>query len=198
MATFNFGISFANGQDVSYQIMNSGRLANTLLLLGTSTLMTMIIGTVAGIIVSRKRSSPIDNFSVVSSLASFSLPTFFTGILLIFAFAVTLNWFPPGGRYPNIWEILGYPPLGQQILVRLQYLFLPAVTLTVFSYGGFLLLTRATMMETLSEDYIVTARAKGLSERAGAVQTRFQERVPLSDYKRCIILRFHIEWSDYH
>jgi peptide/nickel transport system permease protein len=48
----------------------------------------------------------------------------------------------------------------------MQYLFLPALTLTLISYGGFLLLTRATMMEALSEDYILTARAKGLSERA--------------------------------
>jgi len=166
MVTFNFGISFANGQDVSYQIVNSGRLANTLLLLGTSTVMAMIIGTVSGVLVSRKKGSSTDTFSVVSSLTSFSLPTFFTGILLIFVFAVFLNWFPSGGTYPNSWDILGYPPLGQQIVIRLEYLFLPALTLTLFSYGGFLLLTRATMMEALSEDYVLTARAKGLGERA--------------------------------
>jgi len=89
--TFNFGISFANGQDVAYQIVSSGRLVNTLLLLGTSIIMAMIIGTVSGIFVSRKRGSPLDNFSVTSSLTTFSLPTFFTGILLIFVFAVSLN-----------------------------------------------------------------------------------------------------------
>jgi len=164
--TFNFGVSFANGQDVAYQVVSSGRLVNTLLLLGTSTIMAIIIGTVSGIFVSRKRGSILDNFSVTSSLTTFSLPTFFTGILLIFLFAVSLNWFPAGGTYPSSWDSQGFPPLGQQILVRLQYLFLPALTLTLFSYGGFLLLTRATMMEALSEDYVLTARAKGLGERA--------------------------------
>jgi peptide/nickel transport system permease protein len=166
LLTFNFGVSFASGQDVAYQMVTSGRLANTLLLLGTSTIIAMIIGTVSGIFVSRKRGSSLDSFSVISSLTTFSLPTFFTGILLIFVFAVSLNWFPAGGTYPNWWDFQGYPPLGQQILVRLQYLFLPALTLTLFSYGGFLLLARATMMEALSEDYVLTARAKGLSERA--------------------------------
>jgi peptide/nickel transport system permease protein len=151
---------------VAYQMITSGRLANTFLLLGTSTIMAIIIGTVSGIIVSRRRGSSLDNFSVISSLTTFSLPTFFMGILLIFIFAVSLNWFPSGGTYPNIWDVQGFPPLGQQIPVRLQYLFLPALTLTIFSYGGFLLLTRATMMEALSEDYVLTARAKGLGERA--------------------------------
>jgi peptide/nickel transport system permease protein len=164
--TFNFGASFSNGQDVAYQVVSSGRLVNTLLLLGTSTILAIIIGTVSGIVVSRKRGSLLDNLSVTSSLTTFSLPTFFTGILLIFIFAVSLNWFPAGGTYPSSWDSQGFPPLGQQILVRLQYLFLPALTLTLFSYGGFLLLTRATMMEALSEDYVLTARAKGLSERA--------------------------------
>ena len=166
MLTFNFGVSFANGQDVASQVVSSGRLGNTLLLLGTSTIMAIIIGTVSGIFVSRKRGSLLDNFSVTSSLTAFSLPTFFTGILLIFIFAVSLNWFPAGGTYPSRWDSIGLPPLGQQFLVRLQYLFLPALTLTLFSYGGFLLLTRATMMEALSEDYVLTARAKGLAERA--------------------------------
>jgi peptide/nickel transport system permease protein len=133
MLTFNFGVSFANGQGVAYLMVSSGRLANTLLLLGTSTVMAIIIGTVSGIVVSRKRGSALDSFSVISSLTTFSLPTFFLGILLIFIFAVSLNWFPAGGTYPSNWDFQGFPPLGQQILVRLQYLFLPAATLTLFS-----------------------------------------------------------------
>src|SRR5207245_2337904 len=124
------------------------------------------ISNVSRLIVSRKLGYILVNFSVTISLTTFSLPTFFTVILLIFIFAVSLNWFPSGGTYPSSWDSVGFPPLGQQILVRLQYLFLPALTLTLFSYGGFLLLTRATMMEALSEDYVLTARAKGLGERA--------------------------------
>jgi peptide/nickel transport system permease protein len=169
MLTFNFGFSYASNQDVTAQMISSGKLANTLLLLGTSTVFAIIIGTVLGIVVSRKRGTPIDNFWVTTSLTTFSLPTFFMGILLIFVFSVALNWFPSGGSYPNGWDNLNLhlrPSLPIEILIRMQYLFLPALTLALFAYGGFLLLTRATMQEALSEDYIVTARAKGLSERA--------------------------------
>lgn len=169
MLTFNFGFSYASNQAVTYQMINSGKLANTLVLLGTSTVLSIIIGTVLGIIISKRRGSSVDNFWVTSSLTTFSLPTFFMGILLIFTFAIALGWFPSGGTHPNTWDNLNLnlrPPLFTEILIRLQYLFLPALTLTLFSYGGFLLLTRATMMEALSEDYILTARAKGLSERA--------------------------------
>lgn len=168
MLTFNFGISYASNQDVTFQLISSGKLVNTLLLLGTSTVMAIVIGTSLGIIVSKKRGSSLDNFWVTSSLTTFSLPTFFMGILLIFVFAIALNWFPSGGVYPNVWDNLNLhlrPPILEQIPIRLWYLFLPALTLTLFSYGGFLLLARATMMEALSEDYILTARAKGLSER---------------------------------
>jgi peptide/nickel transport system permease protein len=169
MLTFNFGFSSQSNTSVTYEMINSGKLFNTLELLGTSTVMAIIIGTVIGIIISRKRGSSLDSFWVTSSLTTFSLPTFFMGILFIFVFAVALNWFPAGGTHPPAWDIIGAnltPPLFQQIIIRLQYLFLPALTLTLFAYGGFLLLTRATMMEALSEDYILTARAKGLTERA--------------------------------
>jgi peptide/nickel transport system permease protein len=169
MLTFQFGYSYASNQDVTYQMINSGKLANTLLLLGASTAMAIIVGTVLGIVVARKRGSTMDNFWVTTSLTTFSLPTFFMGILLIFVFAIALNWFPSGGTHPNSWDNLSLnlrPPLLEQYLIRLQYLFLPALTLTLFAYGGFLLLTRATMMEALSEDYVLTARAKGLTERA--------------------------------
>lgn len=170
LLTFNFGYSYQSNQEVTTQMISSGRLANTLLLLGTSTLMALIIGTVIGILVSRRRGSAADNLSVISSLTTFSLPTFFMGVLLIFLFAGFLGWFPTGGTHPPGWEDQNHPEftpaLWVQYLVRLQYLFLPALTLTLFSYGGFLLLTRATMGEALSEDYILTARAKGLTERS--------------------------------
>jgi peptide/nickel transport system permease protein len=166
--SFQFGYSFNSNQAVTYQMINSGKLFNTLLLLGTSTLLAIIVGTIIGIIVSRRRGSSLDNFWVTSSLTTFSLPTFFMGILLIFVFAVALNWFPSGGTHPSSWDNLNLnlkPPLLEQYLIRMQYLFLPALTLTLFSYGGFLLLTRATMMEALNEDYVLTARAKGVTEK---------------------------------
>jgi peptide/nickel transport system permease protein len=107
-------------------------------------------------------------------LTTFSLPTFFIGIMLIFIFVYALNWFPSFGVVSTDYLSPPYPPWWVLLLDRLQHLFLPALTLTVFSYGSFLLLTRATMIETLGEDYILTARAKGLSERVVLMRHAFK------------------------
>jgi|SRR6267143_1914132 len=165
MLTFQFGFSYKDNIWVTTDMIASGRLENTLELLGLSTVISILLGVLLGVIISRRRGSGLDNFWVGASLTTFSLPTFFMGILLIFIFAQLLGWFPAGSVYPVSWDRFGKPDLLTQIPTRLYYLFLPALTLTLFSYGGFLLLTRATMMETLSEDYILTARAKGLPER---------------------------------
>lgn len=168
LLTFNFGDSYSDHQSVVDGIITSGRLFNTLTLIGSSTILSIVIGIFLGILVSKRRGSGWDNLMVTSSLTAFSLPVFFVGIILILVFAITLGWFPPGNVTPFSWADSNIGPPSSvllQILTRLQYLFLPALTLSLISYGGFLLLTRATMLETLSEDYITTARAKGLSER---------------------------------
>ncbi len=165
--TLNFGTSFQTGHPVIQDVIQSGRLENTLILLGSSTVLSIVIGIFLGVVAAHKRGGAVDNFWVTASLTTFSLPTFWIGISFILIFAVGLGWFPAGGVIPNTWAQGGVllPSLWMQLLVRLQYLFLPMLTLTLFSYGGFLLLTRATMLETLGDDYIVTARAKGLKER---------------------------------
>lgn len=165
MLTFSFGKSFNNNQPVIDQMIGGGKLVNTLFLIGSSTVLSIAIGIFLGVLASYKRKSAFDNFSVTAALTTFSLPTFWMGLTFIFLFALSLHWFPTGGVVPSVWYETGFPSLPQQILTRAQYLFLPTLTLTLFSYGGYLLLTRATMLETLSEDYILTARAKGLSTR---------------------------------
>ena len=167
MLTFQFGVSYDNGQPISQLIVQSGRLQNTLLLLGSSTIMSIIIGIVLGIAAAHRRGSFLDSFSVSASLTTFALPTFWIGLVLILFLAKDLNWFPGGAVSPLDWTLgpSHVPNILAQIPVRLQYLFLPALTLTLFTYGGFVLLTRATMMDSLSEDYILTAKAKGLSQR---------------------------------
>jgi len=167
MLTFQFGISYQNGQPISQQIVQSGRLQNTLLLIGASTLISIIIGIVLGIAAASRRGSVLDSAAVTGSLTTFALPTFWIGLVLILFFAIGLNWFPATSTVPGDWSLgpSHVPNILAQIPVRLQYLFLPALTLTLFTYGGFVLLTRATMMDALSEDYILTAKAKGLSQR---------------------------------
>ena len=165
MITFNFGDSFQTGQTVLHDMIITGKLENTLVLLGTATALSLLIGTLLGVLVASRRGSLVDSGWVTTSLVTYSLPTFYMGLIFILLFAQVLKWFPPGGVTPSIWAE-GLPPFGTQILVRIEHLFLPAMTLTLFFYGGHLLLTRATMVEALSEDYILTAKAKGVSQRS--------------------------------
>lgn len=164
MLTFQFGYSSRTGVAVADELVSTGRMVNTLVLIGTAIVLSYVVGIFLGVYVAARRATAFDAGWVFSSLITHSLPTFFMGLIFIIIFAQWLDWFPSGGVTPSIW-IISTPPLLVQYLVRLQHLFLPALTLTLFSYGGALLLTRATMLETLSEDYVLTARAKGLKER---------------------------------
>jgi peptide/nickel transport system permease protein len=165
MLTFNFGNSFITQHTVISDMISTGRLANTILLVGSATALSLVIGVVLGVFAASRRGSPSDSFWVTSSLTAFSLPVFWLGLIMVTIFSFYLHLFPQGGSFPPDWGQFGAPPWPQMILVRLQYLFLPLMTLTLILYGGNLLLTRATMTEALSEDYVVTARAKGLKER---------------------------------
>lgn len=187
MLTWNFGITFTERTQVAIKI--SEKLPYTLVLIGGSTVLAIILGVVLGAFAAHKRGGKFDTASVVSSLVFYSLPTFWMGLVLIFVFYSSLRWFPHAHAQPPEWDIRGaFPapftftsslasPLGilvsvnpnelwELIMGYFTHSFLPVLTLTLFQYGGFLLLTRATMIEALTEDYIVTARAKGVSERS--------------------------------
>jgi len=178
MLTWNFGRSLTGGKMVATEI--SERLLNTLLLMGSSTILSIVIGVILGVIAAYKRGGLYDSASVLASLTTYSLPTFWMGMVSLLIFAEYLHWFPGGGTHPPNWDIYGWPapllqgsiggvqlaiPSPAQIAGMFWYLFLPMMVLTLFQYGGYLLLARATMLETLTEDYVVTARAKGLRER---------------------------------
>jgi len=177
MLTWQFGYSFYRGS-IASEI--SIRLPNTLLLTGGSIILSMVIGIVLGVIAAHKRGGLFDSGSVFVSLTTYALPSFWMGMVALLIFCRTLHWFPGSGPYPYEWGITGnwpqpyvlsffgtliYLPSLTEIGGRLWHVTLPIAVLTVFNYGGWLLLTRATMLETLTEDYIVTARAKGLKER---------------------------------
>ena len=166
MLTGQFGFSFRSQAPVITELWS--RIPYTIELLGISTLVAIVIGTMLGVFAARWRGQAVDSFSVTSSLVTYSLPTFWMGLISILIFFTFLHWFPAGGAFPLDWSIPGHQPANfiAAIPGLLSHLFLPAAVLVLFQYGGFLLLTRATMLEVLSEDYIVTARAKGLTERA--------------------------------
>ena len=116
--------------------------------MGLAAIVTLVFGLLAAV----NQGRWLDQMIRVVFLFILTTPNFWFGILLILLLSLGLRWFPVAG-------------FGATLQEHVWYLFLPALTLTLFFYGGYLLLTRATVLETLSEDYITTARAKGLSER---------------------------------
>ncbi len=131
------------------------RLGSTTLLLGISLLLSLAIAIPLGVYAALNPYSKADYAVNMFCFAGISLPPFWLALLLILCFAVVLGWLPAGG-------MLTVGDGG--ILDRLQYMILPVLTLTIHSLGGFTRFMRASMMETLRQDYVRTARAKGLSE----------------------------------
>jgi peptide/nickel transport system permease protein len=164
MLTWNFGRGrIGGGETVAAQIMN--RLPNTLILMGLAAVLSIFMGILIGVLVAHKRGNWFDTATVTGSLVTYSVPIFFIGWLMIFFFAVQLGWFPTGGAAPRSWGRNPPTNIIQYVAGRLSCLVLPTFTLFLFSVGGWILLTRACVLETITEDYVVTARAKGLKER---------------------------------
>lgn len=164
MLTFKFGISFRSGVPAAEEIFQR-RLPNTLLLMGVATVISIIVGMLIGVIVAYKRGSVLDTGIVTFSLATYSVPIFFIGWIMIFVFAIQLGWLPTSGTTPPLWGRSPPTNIIEVIIGRLTHIILPAFTLFLFSFGGWILLTRACILETITEDYVLTARAKGLKER---------------------------------
>jgi peptide/nickel transport system permease protein len=157
--TWDFGYSYYSLEPVSREIAE--RLPNTLLLMGVSLLFASLFGTIFGIYAAYTRGSLLDVTSVSVSLFSYALPTFWMGLLLIYVLGYVFRLFPLAGT-------ISRPPPIDPIVKAFDiawHLFLPALTLFLFSYGSWLLMMRSTLLEALHEDYILTARAKGVAER---------------------------------
>ena len=163
MLTFNFGIDTISGEPVFDHLRTP--LLNTLLLMGTAEIIAIIVGILLGVIAAYKRDSILDTTLTTGSLVTYSVPIFFVGWIMILFFAVQLHWFPSGGIAPIEWGRIPPTNVLQYMIGRLTYIFLPALTLFLFIVGGWILFTRACILETINEDYVLTARAKGLKER---------------------------------
>jgi len=135
-----------------------GRFKATLVLTGTALLLSSLTGVALGVASATRPDSVLDRLSAVASLFGASMPTFWLGIVLMVVFALWLGWLPASGMYAAYG--------GGDLRDLLAHLVLPAVTLAAASVTIIARLTRATMLETLGQDYIRTARAKGVVERA--------------------------------
>jgi peptide/nickel transport system permease protein len=133
-----------------------GRLGATLLLTGTALLLSTAGGLALGVASAAWPRSLLDRLSAVASLFGASMPSFWLGIVLMVIFALWLGWLPASGMYASY----GGGGLGD----LLSHLILPAVTLAAASITIIARLTRSTMLETLGQDFVRTARAKGVAE----------------------------------
>jgi len=133
------------------------RFKATLLLTAGALVIAILLGLIAGIVSAVKQYSWLDRMSMGVAVTGVSLPVFWTGIMLIIVFALQLRWFPSSGMSS---------PYGSGVADVLWHLVLPAVTLGTASAAALARLTRSSVLEIIRQDYVRSARAKGLAERA--------------------------------
>ena len=156
--TLDLGNSFNFRQPVLDIILE--RVPATLLLVGTATVLSIILGIGLGVLLAWKRGTRIDVGGLTVSLLLYAMPTFWVGIIMLMVFAVYWNIFPlwgmgmPGVHYPTLWA---------ELLSKLRHLFLPVITFTLILVGEYALIMRNSLLEVMHEDYMLTARAKGVS-----------------------------------
>jgi peptide/nickel transport system permease protein len=158
LATFDFGWSFVHEQPVATVLFD--RLGNTLLLMVSSLLFAVSIGSLLGMIAARKAYSLTDNIISTLGLLFYATPSFFLGLMMIVLFSVKLGWLPVGGiqtipsfytGWAYVWDIA-------------RHLIMPTASLSLIYLALYMRLMRTSVLEVAELDYVRTARAKGASE----------------------------------
>jgi peptide/nickel transport system permease protein len=152
----DLGRSIPLGREVLPEVLT--RFKATLILTGGALLVAVAIGVPAGIVSATRQYSWLDRVSMAVAVTGVSLPVFWTGIMLIIVFALTLRWLPSAGMYA--------PYGGGDLADLLWHLVLPAVTLGTASAAALARMTRSSVLEIVRQDFVRSARAKGLAERA--------------------------------
>jgi peptide/nickel transport system permease protein len=157
LAHGDLGISFNFNRPVSELLLE--RLGNTVMLVLGGQVLAIILGVTLGLLAAWKNKTSFDLAAITFSLTAWSLPTFWLGIILLIIGSTYLG-LPTAGR-----ETVGmdYPSVWAHALDIGKHLFLPTLTFTIVVLGEYMLIMRSSVLEILSEDYILTARAKGLS-----------------------------------
>ena len=178
MFTWNFGFSFQSLMPVSNEM--AWRLVNTVLLLGIALVCTIMIGVPLGILAASRRGTKVDILAIGSGIFTWGVPTFFIQLiaLLVLSYYTYVWWgfslFPGSGMstVPPPTEPLRY------MADVAWHLALPLGTLVVAGFGSWALYTRNILLDSLTQDYILTARAKGLSERTVLYKHAFRSTLP--------------------
>lgn len=150
LARGDLGISITTGTDIRHEL--GARLPVTLELTVLAILIAIVIAVPLGVLAALRHNSAIDLGLTSLGMVGLSLPNFWLGTMLVYFFAVKRQWFPPGG----------YVPLSQDVVGNLKAMALPAFSLGVVSASVIMRMTRSSMLEVVRQDYVRTARAKGL------------------------------------
>lgn len=155
MLTGSWGYTLFGGRPVLEVILE--RVPATVLLMGTSLALAMVIGTLLGILGAVRRYSLFDYLATTGAMLALSFPTFWFGLMAIYIFAIELRWLPSGGMYS----------FGEEgnVLDLLRHLVLPQMVLTLVLVATWSRYARSSFLEVIQQDYIRTAKAKGLSSR---------------------------------
>jgi peptide/nickel transport system permease protein len=159
----DWGLSFRDQQPVLHII--GSHIGATLELMLTSTLLAMLIGAWVGILGAIKRYSLFDGLATIGAMIALSIPTFWFGLVVIYVFSVGLGWLPAGNRYT----------IGDgSFLNQLHHLIGPCIVLALVSTAVWSRYMRSSMLEVINQDYVRTARAKGLPERTILLRHSFR------------------------
>jgi len=153
LAQGDLGRSLLLGKGVFAATME--RLPVTIGLSLYALVLTLVLGVASGIIAALRQNTFIDQAAMMVAMIGISVPNFFLGLLMIIFFAVHLGWLPSGGYVPFLQDPLGW----------LRSMTMPAISLALLQAGLLARITRSSMLEVLRQDYIRTARAKGLPSR---------------------------------
>ncbi|MBC8459456.1 MAG: ABC transporter permease [Deltaproteobacteria bacterium] len=159
----NFGNSFNYGEPVIKIICD--RLPNTILLFTTAIILSALAGIFLGKIASWHKGEKIDTVMTIGALVTHTVFLPWLGLILIWVFAYKLDWFPITGMISEDVWLDPNASLLTKLLDVLHHMVLPLSTLFLIHFGSYLLIMRSSMLDTLKEDYILTAKAKGLKEK---------------------------------
>jgi len=149
----DLGRSITSNQPVTMLV--ASRLEPTLALASATIIFSILVATPLGVLAAWRRGTWVDNLASGGAVIGFALPAFVTGYLLVYVFALKLQWLP----------VQGFIPLSEGFWPFIRHLILPTLTLSTIYIALITRVTRASMLEILGEDFVRTARAKGLPER---------------------------------
>ena len=167
-ATLNFGRSYQNNAPVAEEIRR--KALPTIALAGTAAILSAVFGILLGIAAAWRRRTARDYTITGFTMGFYSMPDFWLGMLLLTTLAVALGWFPVGGITDPASNATGLAKLIDQA----QHMFLPMLTLTLAYLGEYAIIMRSSLLDTMREDYLVLARAKGLRD----IMVRNRHAVP--------------------